>query len=30
MLYAAVEQAPSEEVVEEEVSQRYFARYIHL
>jgi len=27
MLYAAVEQAPSEEVVEEEVSQRYFARF---
>ncbi|XP_023340360.1 xenotropic and polytropic retrovirus receptor 1 [Eurytemora carolleeae] len=27
MLYACVEQAPSEEVVEEEVSQRYFARF---
>jgi len=27
MLYAAVEQAPSEEVVEEEIAQRYFARF---
>jgi len=27
LLYEAVEQAPSEEVVEEEVSQRYFARF---
>jgi len=27
MLYAAVEQAPSQEVVEEEVSQRYFASF---
>ena len=26
MLYAAIEQAPSEEVVEEEVAQRYLAR----
>ena len=26
MLYAAIEQEPSEEVVEEEVAQRYLAR----
>jgi hypothetical protein len=26
LLYAAIEQAPSEEVVEEEVVQRYLAR----
>ena len=27
MLYVAIEQAPSEEVVEEEVTHRYFARF---